>query len=44
VNLPGVSPDRFPSWQRRMTKSIEQIVGDAEVLEALGARLREGRP
>lgn len=43
VNLPGVSPDRHPSWQRRMTKSLEEITSEPDVLAALGARLLEGR-
>jgi 4-alpha-glucanotransferase len=25
VNLPGIGPDRFPSWRRRMACSLEEI-------------------
>lgn len=36
VNLPGVAPDRWPSWTRRMTMSLEDIRESTEVLRALG--------
>jgi 4-alpha-glucanotransferase len=43
VNLPGVGPDAYPAWQRRMAKSLEQIVEDPDVVRALGDRLAQGR-
>lgn len=43
VNLPGVSPDRYPAWQRRMTMPLEQLFGDPDVVAALGTRLAQGR-
>jgi 4-alpha-glucanotransferase len=36
VNLPGVAPDRWPSWTRRMTMSLEEMTGSADVRRALG--------
>jgi 4-alpha-glucanotransferase len=36
VNIPGVPPDRWPSWTRRMTMSLEEIVTSADVHRALG--------
>ena len=43
VNLPGVGPDRYPAWQRRMSKSLEQLQVDPDVMAALGTRLLEER-
>lgn len=43
VNLPGVGPDEYPAWQRRMSKSLEQIVTDPDVVAALGNGLLQGR-
>ncbi|MBA3890539.1 MAG: 4-alpha-glucanotransferase [Gemmatimonadaceae bacterium] len=43
VNLPGVAPDRYPAWQRRMSKSLEQLRNDPDVAASLGARLVQGR-
>ena len=43
VNLPGVGPDVHPSWQRRMTKPLEQLMEDPDVVAALGTRLVQGR-
>ena len=37
VNLPGVGPDRWPSWTRRMTMSVEELIESADVHRALGA-------
>ncbi|MGQ0713941.1 MAG: 4-alpha-glucanotransferase [Gemmatimonadaceae bacterium] len=36
VNLPGVAPDKWPSWTRRMTMSLEEIRDSADVQRALG--------
>jgi 4-alpha-glucanotransferase len=36
VNIPGVAPDRWPSWTRRMTMSLEEIASSASVHRALG--------
>ena len=36
VNVPAVPPDQWPSWTRRMTMSLEEIVSSADVLRALG--------
>jgi 4-alpha-glucanotransferase len=36
VNLPGVGLDVFPSWSRKMTRPLDELVGDPEVAQALG--------
>lgn len=36
VNLPGVSPDEWPSWTRRMTMSVEEMSESSDVRRALG--------
>jgi hypothetical protein len=36
VNLPGVAPDQWPSWTRRMTMSLEEMTRSPEVQRALG--------
>ena len=36
VNLPGVGSDRWPSWTRRMTMSLEEMRDSADVRRALG--------
>ncbi len=36
VNLPGVGPDKFPSWTRRLAAPIEQLRKDPDVRRALG--------
>jgi 4-alpha-glucanotransferase len=44
VNVPGVGPDKYPVWRRRLGLSLEQIERDATVrrgLEGAGARGRE---
>jgi 4-alpha-glucanotransferase len=43
VNVPGVSPDKHPSWTRRMGKSLREIREDPETDVALGTKLRELR-
>jgi 4-alpha-glucanotransferase len=35
VNVPGVGPDKYPSWTRRMKMSIEEMPQSGEVQEAL---------
>jgi 4-alpha-glucanotransferase len=36
VNLPGVGPDQFPSWTRRLTLPLERYRDTADVRRALG--------
>ena len=36
VNLPGVGSDRWPSWTRRMTMTVEEIGESPDVQRALG--------
>nr|MDQ6926745.1 4-alpha-glucanotransferase [Candidatus Eremiobacteraeota bacterium] len=36
VNLPGVGPDRFPSWTRRLRVLLEDAASDPEVAQAFG--------
>jgi 4-alpha-glucanotransferase len=36
VNLPGVAPDQWPSWTRRMTMSLEEMTESPDVRRALG--------
>ena len=44
VNLPGVPPDRYPSWMRRPRKPLEALVRDPGVRRALaGAERRTPR-
>ncbi|GJG85134.1 4-alpha-glucanotransferase [Gemmatimonadetes bacterium T265] len=37
VNLPGVGPDRFPSWTRRLRVALDDAAGDPAVTRAFGA-------
>lgn len=37
VNVPGVPPDRYPSWTRRLAVSLEQLRTRPEVHQSLGA-------
>ncbi len=39
VNLPGTSPEQFPSWQRRMRCTLEQLRDGPESGVALGTQL-----
>jgi 4-alpha-glucanotransferase len=46
VNLPGVSADVYPSWTRRMERSVDSFTSDPEIrkaLSGLSARSRVGR-
>jgi 4-alpha-glucanotransferase len=43
VNVPGVGPEQYPSWTRRMGKSLERMREDPETKVALGRKLREER-
>lgn len=43
VNLPGVGLDQYASWQRRMTRTLEEIRHDPDVVASLGTRLLQGR-
>ncbi|HEX5580304.1 MAG TPA: 4-alpha-glucanotransferase [Gemmatimonadaceae bacterium] len=36
VNMPGLQPEQFPSWTRRMRLSVEELRDDPEVRTALG--------
>jgi 4-alpha-glucanotransferase len=36
VNLPGVGLDGFPSWSRKMTRALPELVRAADVRRALG--------
>jgi 4-alpha-glucanotransferase len=36
VNVPGVGPDGFPSWQRRLSVTLEEMADDRGVRVALG--------
>lgn len=35
VNLPGVGPKRFPSWSRRMARTLENLTRDRTIHETL---------
>jgi 4-alpha-glucanotransferase len=41
VNVPGVGPDRYGSWTRKMHMSLEEIRTSAEVLTALRCDRRQ---
>jgi len=40
VNVPGVGPDRFPSWRRRTRMTMEQIAWSFEVDDTLRCTAR----
>ena len=42
VNLPGVGPDDFPSWTRRLRVTVDELRADATFTEALGCAGRRG--
>lgn len=41
VNVPGVGPDEYPSWTRRMHLALEELPFDESVASALRAGRRE---
>jgi len=44
VNLPGVPPERFPAWRRRMSLPVERLGDSPEVARAVeGASARARR-
>ena len=43
VNVPGLPPDVFPSWTRRLGVPLEALATDAEVRRSLGAVVGSGR-
>jgi 4-alpha-glucanotransferase len=43
VNLPGVSPDIFRSWTRRLSHSLETLATDPDVATAFPDPVRAGR-
>ena len=42
VNLPGVGPEQFSSWTRRLRISIDDLRADSTFTEALGCAERRG--
>jgi len=36
VNIPGVPLSRFPAWQRRMARPLDELLGDPELDRRLG--------
>lgn len=43
VNVPGVGPDRYPSWKRRTRMTVEEAGWSFEVDEAMGCAERRAR-
>lgn len=41
VNLPGVPGEVYPSWRRRMRRSLQQLASDRLALQTLGAVERQ---
>ncbi len=44
VNVPGVGPDRFPSWTRRMSRSLEELAAAPDLGSALAGTRSRRRP
>jgi 4-alpha-glucanotransferase len=44
VNVPGVGADRYPSWRRRMRKTVEEIGWSFEVDSAMQCQSRRRKP
>jgi 4-alpha-glucanotransferase len=40
VNVPGVGPDRYPSWTRRLSVPVEALRGNPEIEAAVGCTSR----
>ena len=36
VNVPGVGPDQYPSWRRRLTTPLEELATSRDAARALG--------
>ncbi len=43
VNVPGVGADKYPSWRRKMSRTIEEISWSFEVDDAMQCRARRRR-
>ena len=43
VNLPGVTPDRYPSWTRKLGPTVESLAERPEVRAALRCGRRSGK-
>ena len=41
VNMPGLRPEEFPSWTRKMRRTIDELRRDPDVPIALGAALEQ---
>ncbi len=44
VNVPGVGPERFPSWTRRLGRGLEALAGDPAVARVLAGLAPRARP
>jgi 4-alpha-glucanotransferase len=42
VNMPGLQPDEFPSWTRKMGRTIDELRADPAVRTALGRAVAAG--
>ena len=42
VNMPGLRPEEFPSWTRRLGRTLDELRRDPEVAVALGVRAGAG--